>query len=65
MQVVYKAIDLQENKYVALKRLRSDEDSNGLPSRALREFTLLKTLQVPPSQYFLFYFFVLISSIYK
>jgi serine/threonine protein kinase len=44
--VVYKAMDKHTGKLVALKRLKSDADDNGLPANALREFTLLKALQV-------------------
>lgn len=42
---VYKALDLKNNKHVALKRLKTETD-DGLPAYALREFTLLKALQV-------------------
>lgn len=43
---VYKALDLETQKLVALKRLKSNADDNGLPAHAIREFTLLKALQV-------------------
>jgi serine/threonine protein kinase len=43
---VYKALDLHTNKHVALKRLKSNADDKGIPANALREFTLLKALQV-------------------
>ena len=42
---VYKAEDLHTKKLVALKRLKSKADDNGLPANVLREFTLLKSLQ--------------------
>ena len=39
-------MDLHTKKLVALKRIKADANDNGLPAYALREFTLLKALQV-------------------
>jgi len=41
---VYKAKDKRTNEVVALKRVRLDEDDEGIPSSALREVSLLKEL---------------------
>ncbi|XP_053674175.1 cyclin-dependent kinase 2 [Anopheles nili] len=43
--VVYKAKDIQGQKYVALKRIRLDSESEGVPSTAMREISLLKDLK--------------------
>uniref|UniRef100_A0A2P2I4W5 Cyclin-dependent kinase 2-like n=1 Tax=Hirondellea gigas TaxID=1518452 RepID=A0A2P2I4W5_9CRUS len=45
--VVYKAQDIQTNRVVALKKIRLDGESDGVPSTALREITLLKELAHP------------------
>lgn len=42
--VVYKAKDLQTSEIVALKRIRLEMEDEGIPSTALREISLLKTL---------------------
>ncbi len=42
--VVYKAIDLKTEKFVALKKIRLFEDE-GVPGTAIREISLLKELQ--------------------
>jgi serine/threonine protein kinase len=41
--VVYKAIDLKTEKFVALKKIRLFEDE-GVPGTAIREISLLKEL---------------------
>jgi len=40
--VVYKALDKSNNKYVALKKLRLDQDEEGVPPTSIREIALLK-----------------------
>lgn len=41
--VVYKARDLQNNgKIVALKKIRLEDETEGVPSTAIREISLLK-----------------------
>jgi cyclin-dependent kinase len=41
---VYKAITAQ-NRVVAVKQIKFDSDEEGIPSTALREISLLKTLK--------------------
>ncbi|XP_055642392.1 cyclin-dependent kinase 2 [Toxorhynchites rutilus septentrionalis] len=43
--VVYKAKDVNTQRYVALKRIRLDSETEGVPSTAIREISLLKDLQ--------------------
>ena len=45
--VVYKAKDLKENKFVALKKIRFETDDEGIPVTAIREIALLKSLNHP------------------
>eukprot|EP00759_Apiculatamorpha_spiralis_P028501 PhF_6_TR31110/c0_g1_i1/m.45517 len=45
--VVYKCEDLQEGVIVALKRVRLEAEDNGVPSTAIREIALLRTLRHP------------------
>jgi serine/threonine protein kinase len=45
--VVFKAIDKTSNKYVALKKIRCDNEDEGVPSTSLREVSLLKELDHP------------------
>lgn len=45
--MVYKAKDKEENKLVALKKIRFDSDDEGIPVTALREISLLKSLKHP------------------
>jgi cyclin-dependent kinase 2 len=45
--IVYKAKDKVTNQYVALKKIRLEGESEGVPSTALREITLLKELEHP------------------
>jgi cyclin-dependent kinase len=42
--IVYKALDNDTRKNVAIKRIHSIRDGNGFPSTALREISLLKEL---------------------
>ncbi|XP_063702476.1 cyclin-dependent kinase 2 [Culicoides brevitarsis] len=43
--IVYRAYNKSTNEYVALKRIRLDNESEGVPSTAIREIALLKELQ--------------------
>uniref|UniRef100_A0A182QFV5 cyclin-dependent kinase n=1 Tax=Anopheles farauti TaxID=69004 RepID=A0A182QFV5_9DIPT len=43
--VVYKAKDIRNHSYVALKRIRLDSETEGIPSTAMREISLLKDLK--------------------
>ena len=45
--VVYKAINNKTNEIVALKKVRLENDSEGIPSTSLREIALLKEVQFP------------------
>lgn len=45
--VVYKARDTITNQFVALKKIRLDTESEGVPSTAIREISLLKELDHP------------------
>ena len=42
--VVYKALDKQTQKYVAMKKIRLEVEDDGIPHTALREISLLKQL---------------------
>eukprot|EP00055_Hartaetosiga_balthica_P001115 m.138114 g.138114 ORF g.138114 m.138114 type:complete len:293 (+) comp13233_c0_seq1:58-936(+) len=44
---VYKAILIEENKLVALKKIKLEDENEGVPSTAIREISLLKELQHP------------------
>lgn len=43
--VVYKARNIRDDSTVALKRIRLDQDEEGVPSTAIREISLLKELR--------------------
>jgi cyclin-dependent kinase 2 len=43
--VVYKARNVRDDSVVALKRIRLDQDEEGVPSTAIREISLLKELR--------------------
>jgi cyclin-dependent kinase len=43
--IVYKAQDRQNNNIVALKRIRLDNEEEGVPCTAIREISLLKELK--------------------
>jgi len=45
--VVYKAINNKNGEFVALKKVRLENDSEGIPSTSLREIALLKEVQFP------------------
>lgn len=45
--VVYKAKDRQTGRVIALKKIRLDTDSQGVPSTAIREIALLRELNHP------------------
>jgi len=45
--VVYKAIDLETEEFVALKKIRIDDEEEGIPSTAVREIALLKEIRHP------------------
>ena len=45
--IVYKAKDKITNQFVALKKIRLEIESEGVPSTAIREISLLKELQHP------------------
>ncbi|CAG5125082.1 unnamed protein product [Candidula unifasciata] len=45
--VVYKAREKTSGKFVALKKIRLDAESEGVPSTAIREISLLKELDHP------------------
>ena len=40
-------MDVQENKYVAMKKIRFESDDEGIPVTAIREIALLKSLNHP------------------
>jgi len=45
--IVYKAKDKVTDQYVALKKIRLETESEGVPSTAIREISLLKELEHP------------------
>ena len=45
--VVYKAQDKVTGEFVALKKIRLEKEDDGVPSTAIREISLLKTLKHP------------------
>lgn len=45
--VVYKAVDNESGKLVALKKIHLESESEGVPSTAMREISLLKDLRHP------------------
>lgn len=45
--IVYKAKDKITNQYVALKKIRLESETEGVPSTAIREISLLKELEHP------------------
>jgi cyclin-dependent kinase 2 len=45
--VVYKARDRRTNSIVALKKIRLEQEEEGVPSTAIREVALLKELNHP------------------
>ena len=47
--VVYKAKDTRHSDYVALKRIKLENEDEGVPSTAMREISILKELQPHPN----------------
>ena len=45
--VVYKAQDKATGELVALKKIRLEKEDDGVPSTAIREISLLKSLKHP------------------
>ena len=45
--VVFKAKDKLTEQYVALKKIRLETETEGVPSTAIREISILKELQHP------------------
>ena len=45
--VVYKAKHKKTGKFVAMKKIRLENEEEGVPSTAIREISLLKELQHP------------------
>lgn len=43
--VVYKARDRLTNQMIALKKIRLEQEDEGVPSTAIREISLLKEMQ--------------------
>jgi len=43
--VVYKAVDKATNEFIALKKIRLEQEDEGVPSTAIREISLLKEMQ--------------------
>lgn len=46
---VYRAKDMQNNEIVALKKIKLENEDEGVPSTALREISILKELQPHPN----------------
>ena len=42
--VVYKGLDKATNETIALKKIRLDQEDEGVPSTAIREISLLKEM---------------------
>jgi serine/threonine protein kinase len=47
--VVFKAKDTVQNKTVAMKKIKLENDDEGVPSTAMREISILKELQPHPN----------------
>ena len=47
--VVFKARDTRMSDYVALKRIKLENEDEGVPSTAMREISILKELQPHPN----------------
>jgi len=45
--VVYKALNLETNEFVAIKKIKLDQNDEGMPSTTLREISILKQLHHP------------------
>lgn len=44
---VYKAQKIDTNEYFAIKKIKLDVDTEGIPSTALREIAILKKMRFP------------------
>ena len=42
--MVYKAVDKATNEFIALKKIRLEQEDEGVPSTAIREISLLKEM---------------------
>ena len=42
---VYKALDIESNTYVALKKIKMEKEKEGFPLTAIREIKILKALK--------------------
>lgn len=47
--VVFKARDTVQNSIVALKKIKLENEDEGVPSTAMREISILKELQPHPN----------------
>ena len=47
--VVYKAKDTYTKEFVALKKIKLENEDEGVPSTAMREISILKELQPHPN----------------
>ena len=47
--VVFKAKDTVQNRFVALKKIKLENEDEGVPSTAMREISILKELQPHPN----------------
>lgn len=47
--IVYKARDNVSKEFVALKKIKLENEDEGVPSTALREISILKELQTHPN----------------
>jgi cyclin-dependent kinase len=67
--VVYKAVHIESNRTVALKKIRLETEDEGVPPTAIREISLLKELSMHDNivkfVLFFFFFFSLCSSHHK
>lgn len=45
--IVYKVKDLKTDQFVALKKIRLENEDEGMPSTAMREIAILKELDHP------------------
>jgi serine/threonine protein kinase len=47
--VVFKARDTKEKDFVAIKKIKLENEDEGVPSTAMREISILKELQPHPN----------------
>ena len=43
--MVYKAFDIKNNEYVAIKKVKMEIEHEGIPSTSIREISLLRELE--------------------